>query len=150
MYLDAAAAVNFAFTKGFNASRLVAHGFSLGGVVATAAACQHHLAGLTLDHTFTCPQDVGAHAVADRWMPAWVMATSLCGSWCQDALDRSEHGMHRTSVGSTVRVAHDKTVLTDGLNNLEKVSHYLGPVFVMHGRHDNMMSAEVAKKFLDA
>ena len=61
MYLDATAAVDYMLARNFSPERLVAHGFSLGGSMAAAAACHHKLGGLVLDHTFTSALDETAH-----------------------------------------------------------------------------------------
>jgi fermentation-respiration switch protein FrsA (DUF1100 family) len=59
-YLDAEAAHAWLTRRGFPPQRILAHGESLGGAVATELALRQPLAGLVLQSTFTRITDVGA------------------------------------------------------------------------------------------
>ena len=82
MYLDASAGVVFLQDRNFAACNILAHGFSLGGALAAAAACQYNLGGLTLDHSFTCITDVAEHWLPQIFpVPKWLVGAALKGAY---------------------------------------------------------------------
>lgn len=135
MYCDAAAAVAFAREKSFDEKHTLAHGFSLGGSLAAAAACHHGLAALTLDHTFTSLEDVGKRITARSPLPPWLVAGAVRGAY---------------KPGTSVELGNGVSVMTDGLNTLEKVRKYHGALFVIYATQDELMPVTFATRFLGA
>ncbi len=66
-YVDAQAAHHWLQRKGFDASRILAYGESLGGGVATELALRQATAGVVLQSTFTSIADIGAELFP--WLP---------------------------------------------------------------------------------
>jgi esterase/lipase len=137
MYFDAAAAVEFVMSQGFSASHILAHGFSLGGALAAAAAYHHNLTALTLDHAFTSPSEVAVHVTREEseWLPEWLVKGAMGGAY---------------QSGRELKINRKLTVKTDGLNTLSKVEQFYGAVFVIYGENDDLMPTSFAAKFLDA
>jgi len=138
MYLDAAAAVDFMLLKGFDRERLVAHGFSLGGSMAAAAALHHNLGGLVLDHTFTSALAETSHVGQDLfnlWLPAWFL-----------------RGVGRAAFqpGLSVDLGKAGVVITDGLSSVNKLRSYGGQVVIIYGDADHMMPSSFADDFEEA
>jgi len=133
-YRDAAAAVAFIQEKkGIPKNIIVAHGFSLGATLAAAAASQHDLGALVLDHAFTTPAAVAKMFVPR--LPEWLLNGTMVGAW------RS---------GLTAEVAEGKAVITDGLSNIEKVGNFRGLLCVIYGTEDEMMPVSFAESLLSS
>lgn len=67
IYRDAEAAYDWLVARGFPAGRIIAHGESLGGGVATELALRRTVAGLVLQSSFTSVPDLGSEIFP--WLP---------------------------------------------------------------------------------
>jgi dienelactone hydrolase len=136
MYLDAAAAVDFMLARGFVKERLVAHGFSLGGSMAAAAACHHRLGGLVLDHTFASAlaetAHVGKELMGLTWAPDWLLRGIGRGGF---------------KPGVQVDLGAAGVVVTDGLASVDKVKTYTGRLVIIYGDADHLMPNSFADDF---
>jgi pimeloyl-ACP methyl ester carboxylesterase len=147
IYFDVAAAVDFMITKKmFSPQHLIAHGFSLGGSLAAAAAVHHKLGGLVLDHTFTSAAAVAQHNAVcivaqhvSKWIPQWMSASV------------AEGAMNATFVaGNDVQLGRAGCVKTDGLSSLNKVKHYNGRLVLIYGTDDTIIPTSHADEFEEA
>ena len=142
IYLDVAASVDYMIDKGFLPTDLIAHGFSLGGSLASAAAVHHELGALVLDHTFTSASQVSRPRAVDeiskisQWIPAWVGS-----SIAQGAMDATFQS------GMDVDLGHDRIVKTDGLSSVDKVKKYQGSLVICYGTADHIMPVSFADDF---
>ena len=72
-YLDAEAAYDWLIRRGFAPARIIAHGESLGGGVASYLAEAHPVGGLVIQSSYTSLPDIGAERFP--WLPVrWVGA----------------------------------------------------------------------------
>ena len=152
MYLDGAAAVDWLVAeKGFAPRQLIAHGFSLGGSIAAAAALHHDLGALVLDHTFTSAAAVSVHVVNDtltreaaaedgdwraRWVPAWLsagVAKGVIGN--------------AFAPGVSVDLGRAGVVATDGLASVKKVAGFGGALVLIYGTADVIIPVSFADDF---
>ena len=147
IYLDAAAAVDYMVEeKSFRPENVIAHGFSLGGSLASAAAVQHGLGALVLDHTFTSAAAVSKHMAVkiaknniSKWIPAW-----MASSFAQGAIAAT------FQAGVDVDLGRAGTVTTDGLSSVEKLKRFQGPVVLCYGTADHIMPVSFADDFESA
>jgi fermentation-respiration switch protein FrsA (DUF1100 family) len=72
-YLDAVAAVKWLESKGFQSTKVVAFGESLGGGIVSELALRVPLGGIVLQNTFTSIPDIGADLFP--WMPVRLLTT---------------------------------------------------------------------------
>jgi len=139
LYHDAAVAVGYVEDKGVPKDKIIAHGFSLGGALAAAAAAQHDLAALILDHTFsTVPEVV---EVGGSTLPPWLVDACKNGAYPagnECILSKQRQGNKEETV----------TVFTDGLSNTHKVGQFPGFLCVIYGTEDKMMTSEFGDKLL--
>jgi pimeloyl-ACP methyl ester carboxylesterase len=133
MYRDMSAAVDYVVGEGFQHRNIIAHGYSLGGSLAAAAASFYGLGGLTLDHTFTSIGEV-----------ATIMLKKLPSSIVRLALKAAYPSGHRIDLGN------GSYAMSDGLDTLAKVRTFKGALFVIYGTGDQLMPVEFATKFLEA
>ena len=142
IYLDVAASVDYMIDKGFLPADLIAHGYSLGGSLASAAAVHHELGALVLDHTFTSASQVALYRAVNivsdisKWIPAWVGS-----SIAQGAMDATFQS------GVDVDLGHGRSVKTDGLSSVDKVKKYQGSLVVCYGTADHLMPVSFADDF---
>jgi dienelactone hydrolase len=139
MYLDAAAAVDWMLEeKGFAPQQLIAHGFSLGGSVAAAAAVHHELSALVLDHTFTSAAAVAAHVAVGEYprIPAFFSAGVAKG-----VIGRA------FAPGESVDLGRAGVVETDGLCTVRKVRSFVGKFVVVYGTADDIIPSSFADEF---
>lgn len=141
MYLDAAIAVDLMLVQGFVPERLAAHGFSLGGSMAAAAACHHKLGGLVLDHTFTSARAETAH-VAKELVGAQLPAIK----WIPDFILRGV-GRAGFQPGLEVDLGRGGVVRTDGLAAVDKLRSFGGKLVIIYGEADHMMPNSFADDF---
>lgn len=136
MYLDVAVAVDVLLELGIERCNIVAHGFSLGGSMAAAAAVQHGLGALVLDHTFTSAKDVAGHIAAEHTsFPAWLARGAMGGGF---------------RAGTNVRLGGGRVVQTDGLASVSKVARFQGALVVVYGTQDHLMPVSFADSFVQA
>ena len=130
IYLDVASSVDYMITeKKFRPIDLIAHGFSLGGSLASAAAVHHDLGALVLDHTFTSASAVSqtsavklVKANISQWIPAWMVS-----SFAEGAMDATFPS------GLSVDLGRAGIITTDGLSSVDKVKQYNGLLVVCYG-----------------
>lgn len=72
-YRDAEAGFDWLIARGYPANRIIAHGESLGGGVATELATRRPAGGLVLQSTFTSVTDLGAEFFP--WLPVRTLGT---------------------------------------------------------------------------
>ena len=134
MYRDAAAAVNEALRRGIPRSKIIAHGYSLGGVLAAAAAQQHQLAALVLDHAF-CNLGAAANNQFSYRLPQFMWDGVARGAFNKGDLGEIEEGY---------------TVETDSCDNIAKLQNYKGGLVVIYGTEDSTCTPADAQALLAA
>ena len=137
MYRDAAAAVNEALRRGIPRSKIIAHGYSLGGVLAAAAAQQHQLAALVLDHAFCNPGAVANNrfSYGHVGLPQFMWDGVARGAFNKGELGEIEKG---------------HTVETDSCDNIAKLQNYKGGLVVIYGTEDSTCTPADAQALLAA
>lgn len=134
-YLDAEAALEFVLSKGVERKKILAHGYSLGGVYATALGYFFGVQHVVLDHTFTTAAAVASHvAPISQTMAARVIAASY---------EKKSMDKHPT-------IPNAKPLVTDSFNSLAKVRKMTGDVFVIRGQEDRLMDMSFGDAFVQA
>ena len=139
-YLDAHAAVQHVHVqKGVPLERILCHGISIGGALATAAAYMHPGVHCTVDQTFTNTRDVAESLLGSQegsWIqstPLWLIGGFVSTVFPQGASDERLPG-----------------IVTDGYNNEAKAGKLEGGFFVIWAERDQMMPPEFATRLLEA
>lgn len=160
LYLDAEAAVRYAVeTKGVDREKVIAHGYSLGGALATAAG---YFFGtyVTLDHAFTSPGAVaiGSADKIARNISAKMRENPILSSIEIKVPSGIPEGLMEGAfpIGNTYDIPEEKQLkgsrplVTDGLNNLEKIKKLDKEFFVFFGTRDHLMPTSFANEFYEA
>lgn len=142
MYRDAAAAMNYVLQHTETpTARIVAHGYSLGGVLAAAVGKLFDV-HVVLDHTFTTPAAVMRHVRAAHaaYVPAFVV--SAC-AWSMFEKNAPMEVEVYDRASQSLRTLH---AMRDGLDNGAKVKALKGDLFVLYGAADPVMAVTFAEE----
>jgi len=134
-YLDAEAALKFVLSQGVERKKILAHGYSLGGVYATALGYFFGVQHVVLDHTFTTAAAVASHVAP---ISQTMAARAIAASYEKKSMDRN----------STIPNA--KPLVTDSFNSLAKVQKMPGEVLVIRGEEDKLMDMSFGDAFVRA
>eukprot|EP00658_Telonema_sp_P-2_P079344 TRINITY_DN7634_c0_g1_i4.p1 TRINITY_DN7634_c0_g1~~TRINITY_DN7634_c0_g1_i4.p1 ORF type:complete len:455 (+),score=97.56 TRINITY_DN7634_c0_g1_i4:200-1564(+) len=135
-YADAYAAVDFLeHLYAIPRERIVMHGVSIGGALASGAAVSRPGVNCTVDQTFTSAQIMAGNSaqLVSPLLPSWVASSVTARCFPTEVADVRWPGM-----------------LTDGYNNLQKAAQIKGYYFVLWARSDHMMPASFAEKLIEA
>jgi fermentation-respiration switch protein FrsA (DUF1100 family) len=148
LYLDVEAAMRYITeTKGVSNEMVVAHGYSLGGSLAAAAGLFFGT-NVTLDHTFTSLAGVGKH-IAERMLED--SCSTLSSSYTPSIPEFLPKGVVEGSFPSGLkRQVGEKTLITDGLNTIEKAKQFDKELFVIYGENDALMPPAFSDELYEA
>ena len=136
-YFDAHAAVQYVQkVRAVTLHRIICHGISIGGALASAAACVHRGVHCTVDQTFVNATEVAEELLASfpdwkRHTPKWLIATFISAIFPQGDSDQRLQG-----------------VVTDGYNNLTKAAFVQGHYFAIYASQDHMMPKAFAERLV--
>jgi len=138
-YLDAHAAVQYVLcVRGVTLPQILCHGVSIGGALASAAACIHPGVHCTVDQTFINAREVAENLIESlpgwkRHTPKWMIATFITAVFPEGQADPRLAGLS-----------------TDGYDNEAKAAAVQGHYFVIWADNDHMMPANFATRLAKA
>ena len=130
MVYDTAACLDFMLAQGVTHDRIIAHGFSLGGVMAATAGYYYDV-HVTLDQTFTDATTIMKKCAKGLGSLAGRMSNKLF------------------PIGKAFKLGSRDTQ-TDGMSSIGKVKQCKREVFVLTASHDHMMAPQFATQLLAA
>lgn len=135
-YYDAEAALKFVHSKGVDPTKIVAHGYSLGGAYAAALGYFFHVPYVILHNTFTDCSTVAAHV--SKVIPHEMIAPSFAASFKSG------------SAPPLPEFPDALSLQTDGFDNLNKVKSMRGQVLVIQAENDNLISLQSGTQLVQA
>ena len=135
-YYDAEAALQFVCSKNVDESKIIAHGYSLGGAYAAALGYFFHVPFVVLQNAFLDLTCVATHA--SKIVPIEMIKPSITAAYKEGSSDP-------LTIFPTARPLH-----TDCFNNLKKVQGIIGKILVIQGIDDHLIAEESGKQFVEA
>jgi esterase/lipase len=135
-YLDAEAALKFVLGQGVKKDKILAHGYSLGGVYAAALGYFFDIKHVVLNHTFTDAAAVACNTVS-------LLSHSLAERAIQASYTQMSIEQDRT-------IPDAKPLATDLFNNLAKIEKMAGEILVIRGKKDKLMNMSFGEAFVQA
>lgn len=134
-YYDAEAALKFVHSHGVDSTKIIAHGFSLGGAYAAALGYFFRVPYVILHNTFTNCAAVGSHVlklghemIAPAFLSLYLPGSAPALAEFPNALD----------------------LQTDGFDTLSKVSRIRGTVLVIQSTNDHLMPVKFGNQLVQA
>jgi len=133
-YFDADASINFLLKKNISKEKIVAHGLSIGGALASAAAVMHPGISCTVDQTFVTAKEVASTTakLISKRVPDFLVDKVVNTCFPKGKTDP------RISLA------------TDAYDNVAKARRIRGMYFVMWGEDDAMMPPAFAEELFEA
>jgi len=133
-YFDADASVRHLLAKGIPTERMVVHGLSIGGGLASAAAVMHPGISCTVDQTFVSAREVAevTSKMISKRVPTFAIEKVVNTCFPQGKADPR------------------LPITTDAYDNLNKAAQIQGMYFVMWGEDDAMMPPAFAERLFQA
>ena len=144
-YYDAEAALKFVLSQDIAKDKIIVHGFSMGGIPATATAYffPTHIKALVLDHTLTSVKEVFQNVTQFKGplLPAVVIGA---------ARGAFPEGKKAEDNPEWEPIPDAKEFVTDNCSNLAKVGNLNMEIFIIQGDSDEIMNQEFGNEFYRA
>lgn len=137
-YYDAEAALKFVIDQGKESNKVIAHGYSMGGILATALGYYYNVP-VILDHTLTSFAEVVDNVVP---VPKGINDGVAAGAFPE--------GIPAEQFPGWEPLETTKVMCTDGCNNLQKTQRMEAEIFIIQGDSDLLMNKEFGEKFYAA